>query len=135
MANLRELRALAKDLGIRGYSTANKARLTTLIENHEHTQQLMANARATQAAKSAAKEEPAPAPAPPASSSFEAPAPQESAPVPTADKPKPRRKAGPSAWNSFLRDYRKEHGGTLKQAMQQKDAYAKYKESWTRPEE
>ena len=100
----KDLRNLAKELGIRGYSTAKKARLVEMLEEHS---------RKSAPQEVAEPKESAPAPAP------------EPTPEPKEEAPKAAKKL--SLWNQFLRDYRKEHGCTLKECMSKKDEYAAYK--------
>ena len=101
MSTVSELRILAKTLGVRGYSTAKKGDLITLIEQHQ--------------GKSA----------PLATEAEVVKAPEVKAEEPKVDKPKRSNE-----WNDYLAGYRKEHGGTLRQAMAgAKESYAKHKES------
>ena len=101
MSTVSELRILAKTLNVRGYSTAKKADLIALIEKHQT------------GSKPVALDAPAPA----------EPAKEEVKEV----KEKAKRN---NDWNTYLADYRKTNGGTLRQAMASaKEEYAKHKEA------
>jgi hypothetical protein len=112
MSTVSELRILAKTLNVRGYTTAKKADLITLIEKHQGK------------------------PSPLATEAEVAKAPEVKVKVKAEDVKvkaedvkveKPKRT---NDWNSYLADYRKEHGGTLRAAMAgAKESYAKHKES------
>lgn len=133
MTTLRELRTLAKDLKIRGYSTAKKDRLIQLLEDHHHVASLTKGTAPASAPAPSDAPEPAPAPSK-ASESFVVPEtdePAQDAPAVPAKKEKKPRKA--NAWNSFLRDYRKENNCTLKVAMSRRDEYATYKAAYAPP--
>ncbi len=100
----RELRDIAKELGLRGYSKMNKTQLTDAIEGH------------VQHGKAEVKKS----------------EPTEPAPEPT--KPAPRRtRASTSPWVEFCRTHAKEQGITYKEAMSKKDDYLKWKESRSTP--
>ena len=135
MTTVKELRTLAKQLKIRGYSTASKAQLLELLENYDKTETVVTRALS-------AKDPPKKTKAPKKTQSvdesgtFEQEPPvEEQSPVePTEPRQTKQKKAAtraPNAWNSFLADYRKENNATLKQAMAAKEAYVTYKESWT----
>jgi hypothetical protein len=137
MTTVKELRTLAKQLKIRGYSTASKAQLLELLENYDKTETVVTRARN---AKEPKKDKvPKKTQSVDETGTFE----QEESPVeepttePKKTKQKKARTRAPNAWNSFLADYRKENNATLKQAMAAKEAYATYKESWkpTEPDE
>jgi|TARA_R100000951_G_C2604863_1_gene169309 hypothetical protein len=104
MPSAKELREIAKDLGLRGYSKMNKTQLTESIEGHVKTSKDLV-------AKSTPKEE-----------STEAPAPV-----------KQKRKSN-SPWVSFCRDYAKEHGVTYKEAMTKRSEYDSWRSSKKEPE-
>jgi hypothetical protein len=93
-----ELKELCKQLGLRGYSTANKAKLISLLEEQ--------SARAAEIEK-------------------ELVANTEKA-SPISKKPVNHRKS--SKWNQFLSEYSKENGCTLKTAMSKKEEYKAWKE-------
>lgn len=117
-----ELRAMAKELGIRGWSNAKKADLTAKIENHNRVKTLMDSG----------------------SGSTEAPTkvfePQTQEALAEADaqpkaEPKAAKKRKKSSWDAWLAVQRKEKGLTLKQATQlPREDYAAFKESW-KPED
>ena len=116
-----ELRKLAKELGLRGYSTAKKARLVEMLEEHSKA------VEAQKAAASKAEEKPAepePEKDEDTKSAFVA---EEKKEEPKEKKAAPARRT-PSVWNQFLAAYRSEHGCSLKEAMKQKDAYEVYKQ-------
>jgi hypothetical protein len=128
MSTLVEFRTLAKQLGIKGTSKANKETLTRMLENHGKPEPIavigkMEEVHATITEVKPKKEnrvviakedKPAPVEVP-------APAPVEA----LSETGKQARK--PSTWNDFLQSYKKEHNVSLKEAMLQKDAYAAYK--------
>ena len=99
MPSAKELREIAKDLGLRGYSKMNKTQLTESIEGHVKTSKELV-------AKSVPKEEPT------------------EAPVPTKQK----RKSN-SPWVAFCRDYARENGVTYKEAMTKRSEYDSWKSS------
>ena len=107
MSTVSELRILAKTLGVRGYSTAKKGDLITLIEKHQGKPSPLATeaeAKAPEVKVEKVKEE-----------------------VKAEVQEKPKRA---NDWNAYLADYRKENGGTLRAAMAgAKESYAKHKES------
>lgn len=123
----RELRELAKNLGIRGYSSANKAKLIELLETHE---KLVASKERFDkpAEETKHKEEPA---ATPVATTVEDVKVNRHPKVETPPEKKPHKK---SLWNQFLADYRAEHGGTLKEAMTKKAEYESYKAKHTAKE-
>jgi flagellar hook assembly protein FlgD len=123
MSTVSELRILAKTLNVRGYSTAKKADLITLIEKHQSGSvkadikiEDIPEVKVETVKKSKAKtKEVATAPAPV----------QDAAPAPVVEKSKRS-----NDWNNYLAEYRKEHGGTLRDAMAgAKESYATHKES------
>ena len=104
MSTVSELRILAKTLNIRGYSTAKKGDLISLIEKHQAGQKPVA---------------------------LDAPAPAEEVKVNEvkAEEVKVKAKRN-NDWNAYLAEYRKTNGGTLRQAMSvAKEEYAKQKEA------
>ena len=104
----RELRDIAKELGLRGYSKMNKTQLTDAIEGHvQHSKAAVQKSR---------------------------PEPTEPAPEPTKPAPK-KTKASTSPWVEFCRTHSKEQGITYKEAMSKKDDYLKWKESRSTPRE
>jgi len=112
----KNLKAVAKALNIKGYSTAKKADLLHMLKDYH--QQLVDNVDGklvvpkdvggSDVPKETPKETPKEVAAP--------------APTPRRTAPKTR-----SVWDHFLADYAKEHGCSIKEAMGKKDEYAKYK--------
>ena len=121
MSTVKDLRTLAKDLGLRGYSTANKARLIELLGNHEKSSEQSKKSEAPAPSKDAAPEDEAPK-----NETFEEPAKTEDEPRVEAPKKHNRVRAA-NPWNTFLAEYRKEHGCSLKDAMKHKDEYTAWK--------
>jgi hypothetical protein len=118
MSTVSELRILAKTLNVRGYTTAKKADLITLIEKHQGKP----GALATEAEVAKAK-------APEAEVKVKVKAEDVKAKAEDV-KVKAEKPKRTNDWNSYLADYRKEHGGTLRAAMAgAKESYAKHKES------
>lgn len=108
MSTLKDLRVLAKSLGIRGHTTAKKAELIEKIEAHQ----------------GAGSQKPQDTAAPPAHfEKVEAP----KAEADSKEKSKETKEKKPHAWNTFVAEYRKEHGCSLKEAMTKKAEYAEYK--------
>ena len=101
MVNCKELRDLAKELKIRGYSKMNKQQLVEAVEGY---------AKATK----------------PAEPPVEAPAKTEPTEAPTPAAPKKGR-ASTSPWVAFCREYSKEQGIPYKEAMKSKDKYLEWK--------
>jgi len=99
----RELRDIAKELGLRGYSKMNKTQLTEAIEGHvQHSK------------AEAQKSNPEPT----------------TEPVTEPTKPAPKQKrTSTSPWVEFCRTHAKEQGITYKEAMSKKDDYLKWKEN------
>ena len=135
-----ELRNLAKELGIRGYTTANKDRLISLIETHEKTsnvaERVKRNDEATEnktwekltetpEVKDDTFEKAASKPCKTCnhvrSSDHESDAPT----AKPAKEQKKRPSRGPNAWNLHLKSYREKNPGkSLKQAMgEAKESY------------
>ena len=97
----RELRDIAKELGLRGYSKMNKTQLTEAIEGHvQHSKATVQKSKPT----------------------------EEPAPEPTKPAPKQKR-TSTSPWVEFCRTHAKEQGITYKEAMTKKDDYLKWKEN------
>lgn len=109
MPSAKELRDIAKDLGIRGYSKMNKSQLTESIEGHVKSNKALAE-------KSVPKESSEPA---------QQPVKVESEPAPAPAPAKSKRTKSP--WVSFCQEYSKEHGVTYKEAMSKKDEYNTWK--------
>ena len=122
---LKDLRSIAKNLGIRGYSSANKAKLVEMLDNHANTKDVVDR---VQSRVDAQEHAPAPTPA-------STPAPEETKTEKVfvqeepkkADSEAPPKKKRYSPWNAFLSEYRQEHGCSLKEAMNKKDEYAAWK--------
>lgn len=108
MPSAKELRDIAKDLGLRGYSKMNKSQLTEAIEGHVKSNKELAE-------KSVPKVESEPA--------------QE--PV-KASRPK---RASTSPWVAFCKEYSKSNGVTYKEAMSKKDEYNAWKSKKSEPKE
>jgi hypothetical protein len=124
MSNVAELRALAKGLNIKGYSTAKKADLITLLEAH---------AQKTMPTDSTPKSEPTKVDVAPVQA--KAPSkPKEEVAVQVAEvkSSQPmsedlKKARSQSSWSTFLKEYKREHNCTLKEAMSKKEEYAQYK--------
>jgi hypothetical protein len=114
MSTIKELRVLAKALKIKNYSTAKKADLIAMLEQHNAKSMeapvidMKADVVNLQVASMPKAEGKKP----------------EVASMPKAEGKKPR---GKSSWTDFLSYYRKEHGVSLKEAMTKKEDYVKYK--------
>mgnify|MGYP003637797607 FL=1 len=103
----RELRDIARDLGLRGYSKMNKTALTDAIEGH------------VQHGKAEVKR-----------SSPDADSDDEPVTVAVPTKPAPKQKrSSTSPWVQFCREHSKEQGISYKAAMSKKDEYLKWKDS------
>lgn len=101
MPSAKELRDIAKELGLRGYSKMNKGQLTEAIESQvRHNKSEVAKVTESEPETS-----PTPAPAP------------------------KQKRTSNSPWVQFCREHSKEQGITYKEAMTKKDEYAKWKES------
>lgn len=98
MSNLPELRAIAKNMNVRGYSVMKKGDLIAAIEQHKGMAQLKAQVQVKEQIKTDApvevKEQV-----------------QQEAPV----KEKKERKA--NGWNDYLAEYRAKNNVSLRQAM------------------
>jgi hypothetical protein len=103
MVNCKELRDLAKELKIRGYSKMNKQQLVDAVEGY---------AKATKPA------DPVEAPSQPKDT--------EPTEAPTPAPPKKAR-SSTSPWVAFCREYSKEQGIPYKEAMKSKDQYLEWK--------
>lgn len=101
MTTVTELRKLAREAGLVGYSCANKARLIAMLEEHS---------RATEGKVVVSKDE--------EGNEVEK---VEVAPV------KKTRNIKPSPWRDFLKQYCAENKCSYKQAMSKKEEYAVYK--------
>jgi hypothetical protein len=139
MSNVVQLRALAKELNIKGYSTAKKAELITLLEVHGgKTMPAEESAKADEPVKadeSHKAAEPVKA-VEPVKAEVQAAKPKRvKAAAPTSKPASPstplsaegRKARGASAWSEFLKAYKLEHNCSLKEAMSKKDEYATYK--------
>ena len=138
MSTVAELRILAKESGIAGFTKMKKADLIEALSKASVAKGAVKPAEvfATTAPAEAAPAEATPAEAAPAEESVQKPKGKRSkkkvytevvdgVEVPA---PKPvRTQRKPNSWNSFLSEYRKEHGCTLKEAMAKKDEYAAFK--------
>lgn len=105
MPTSKELRDIAKELGIRKYSKMNKADLTSAIESH------VQSTKAPPEEPKLVLKEPAEA----------------STVVRGADVRK--GKPSNSPWVKFCKEYAKENNVTYKEAMKQKDKYLAWKDS------
>jgi len=152
---VKELRKMAKDLNIRGYSVCNKQELIHRLENHWSTNKML---------KDASKEQP------PSDEEVRAEVhikPEELESLSAeelqakyekleshinqrkkATVPKPpsvredgseivvkrmRRARKPNAWDAFLKKCIAEEGGSMSKHMKRKEDYAKFKETWKPP--
>ena len=115
MSNVAQLRSLAKDLNIKGYSTAKKADLIALLEGHSQ--------KTMPVAEAPVKEELKAVKAPKAPRVVKAVAEAKETSV-SAEAKKARN---PSSWSEFLKSYKREHSCSLKEAMSKKAEYAEYK--------
>jgi ribonuclease E len=133
MSNVAQLRALAKELNIKGYSTAKKADLINLLEVHGgKTMPADESHKAHEPVKAA---DPVKTEAPVKAETPVAKPKRVKAAAPTAKPATPstplsaesRKARGASAWSEFLKAYKAEHSCSLKEAMTKKDEYAAYK--------
>lgn len=119
MSTLGELRTLAKQLGIKGVSTARKEQLVKMIETHHSISKIQS--------EKAPKEPKEPARGVP---EIKVTSPKESEMIdmvssePEAKKESSRKS---SKWNEFLKSYRAEHNCSLREAMSAKDKYIEWK--------
>ena len=122
MPSTSELRELAKDRGLKGYSNATKAELLFMNENNVTRREARERMNSSE--------------------TVSAPAPEKRAEVQTADQPSEQAETKPSpvetpapkpkrrnVWNEYLSSYIKEHNCSLAEARANKEAYAKYKSS------
>ncbi len=109
MPTSKELRDIAKELGIRKYSKMNKSELTAAIEGH---------VQSTKTPKTEKEEEPKLVLKEPAEASTV---------VRGADVRKGRPSNSP--WVKFCREYAKENNVPYKEAMKQKEKYLAWKDS------
>lgn len=109
MPSAKELREIAKDLKIRGYSKFNKSQLTEAIEAHARAEKGEQRGEDVQDAKLQLKE-------PKEASSV----------VRGSDIRKGRPSTSP--WVEFCREYSTKNGCTYKEAMSKKDEYLTWKE-------
>jgi len=107
MPSSKELREIAKDLKIRGYSKMNKAQLTGSIEQHARGGKPTAELKISVPSEvSAVKNER------------------------TGDDVK-RTRSSKSPWVQFCQEYAKTHGVTYKEAMSKREEYSQWKSSKT----
>jgi len=109
MPSSKELREIAKDLKIRGYSKMNKAQLTESIEQHARGDKPAGSAElkiSVPSEVSAVKNER------------------------TGDDVK-RTRSSKSPWVQFCQEYAKTHGVTYKEAMSKREEYSQWKSSKT----
>lgn len=134
------LKETAKALGLKGYSTAKKGELLEMLKNHHD--KISGKVTETPAPVAAPAPAPTPVPAsepvvPKAKSTRKPKTPPTDDVVPATDVPaKPPKRVvnrQKSLWDTFLSDYCKEHGCAMREAMQQKDAYAAYKTKHAKP--
>jgi hypothetical protein len=119
MTTLKDLKALAKELGIKGTSSAKKEALAQMIESHHMISTIQAQALARMREKEQKK------------TKAEAEVQVTDAPTDimmdeSVKEPKPKDRKS-SSWNTFLKSYRQENGCSLKEAMKAKDAYVEWK--------
>ena len=119
--SVQEKRQIAKEQGLRGYTTASDEELNYMLEHKlSRAQARKKLAPPVQESRSETKSEPELEPEP----KQEAPEPKQ------AEETSPaKRQRKPSTWNVWLANYRKEHNCSMKEAMAHKDEYHKYKES------
>ena len=109
MPSAKELREIAKDLKIRGYSKMNKAQLTESIEQHARSDKPEGGAElkiSVPSEVSAVKNER------------------------TGDDVK-RTRSSKSPWVQFCQEYAKTHGVTYKEAMSKHEEYGEWKSNKT----
>lgn len=111
MSTLVELRALAKQLGIKGISTARKDQLVKMIETHHNICKIQV-------------ENPVPVIKIVKDDMTDVADVADMA----DDKMETKSKRKQSKWNEFLKAYRAEHGCTLREAMLAKDKYLEWKD-------
>lgn len=102
MSNLPELRAIAKNMNVRGYSVMKKGDLIAAIEQHKGMAQLKAQVQVKEPVKEQVRTDA------PVEVKEQV---QQEAPV----KEKKERKA--NGWNDYLADYRAKNNVSLRQAM------------------
>lgn len=107
MPSAKELREIAKDLKIRGYSKFNKTQLTEAIESHARSEK--GTEDVDENPKLRLKE------------------PEEASSVVRGTEAR-KGKSSTSPWVEFCRGYSKEHGCTYKEAMSKRDEYMTWKE-------
>lgn len=124
MSTCAELRALAKQAGLANFSKAKKAELIEMLTNAS-----IATGTYKQAMEPVAKQESLTEEAKESTDRVFEKNKTETVPAPVAVKPpkKVRQQSKPSMWNTFLKEYRNEHGCSLKEAMSKKEEYAAYK--------
>ncbi len=108
MPSAKELREIAKDLKIRGYSKMNKAQLTESIEQHARSEK-------------------------PEGAELKISVPKEVSAVKnerTGDDVK-RTRTSKSPWVTFCQEYAKTHGVTYKEAMSKREEYSEWKSNKT----
>ena len=136
MPTLAEIRATAKENGLRGHTTATQEELLVMLEHGESrakarkrlSQQRQETTQApapTSRAETASRE---PARAETASRETASWEPESSRAEPAEESQSQKKTKPPNRWNAWLAQYRKEHNCSMKEAMQHKDEYHKYKE-------
>ncbi len=108
MPSAKELREIAKDLKIRGYSKFNKTQLTEAIESRARADKGTGTEDLDENPKLRLKE------------------PEEASSVVRGTEARKGR-SSTSPWVEFCREYSKEHGCTYKEAMSKRDEYMTWK--------
>lgn len=134
MSTIAQLRQLAKDSGLKGYSKANKAGLIEMLEAHGNKgetataeQRVYDNKDAVHAVIEIVKEKSEASPKKGRASPKRSEKTESVKKAPEAVSEQGKKLRTVSAWNEFLAYYKGEHGCTLKEAMMQKDEYAAWK--------
>jgi hypothetical protein len=151
--SLKELRKMAKELEIRGYSTCNKAELVQRLENHWTTKKLLKDVSKEQPVDQAEIKKEVQTAKPEDLENLTAEQLEEkfqklngfieakkakAVPTPPSTRDdgsevKVKRMRAPrknSAWDAFLKDCLAKDGGSLRHHMKRKDDYEAFKSNW-----